>query len=271
MKSKFTILAILFLGSLGIVHTSTTPIADDPQQERRQLAATELRPIVLDAYAKDKNNLERTMSATSVSFTVAVRRYDPSYALVALAINTDDPAILAEVPTLELNVQPVELVNGKISRAVGTSTTGQMKAPSVPSTTSTIYGASFPATAPEQANAINVGMTLVGKAGSQGLNFVITLGNETHAGTAARGSILTSVGSGNRSASIYQRVAYKNIGAGLPLAKPALRDCNCVPISITCGTATCSTNCRTCEHNPTVTCNCDQSGCGCGILCDSCH
>jgi hypothetical protein len=278
MKIRLTVFAILVLifGDL----TSTGFSAPDPQQDQRLAAAKELEPLVLSFYnTRVKDRVSASFQNSFVSFTVAAKRYDTSYALLSLAANTNDSVLVANVPDLVLNVQPVEFLNGKITRNVGNSTTGIFKAGrSASSMENALYIISFSATALEDANAINVHMALSSAPIPQKFNLVISLSNDVRIGTGAMPSFtstktpVNSSGLTNRLTSRLQNVLYeKNKPKLLLLNSPQGGEicqgtCSCATILIICVDCDISHCCNVCTNPPNG--GCVEEG-GCYLLCDS--
>ena len=267
---RFTVraLVILLLGTLYSIQTPMSATSSVRLQDQRTAAAKELEPMVLDFY---NTNVKEKVAALSpkpyVSLTVATKRYDASYALVSLSIDTNDPILLAKVADLDMEIQPVEFANGKITRTVGKSMSGVMKAPGASQNGSTLHKISFYASVVEEANAINLQVKLATAPRPLEINFTIDLTNEVRVGATGRGSpTLTSTT--NKTDKVFLKtVDLKSEVApellGLSKSRTCCCDCSCEWTWAICMDGACSNCCDACGSPPQAGC----AGSGCYILC----
>lgn len=254
--------ATLLLVSLAAIPGSTRSAADARSNQDRGQAAQELGPVVLQDYARAKDNLRDRMKGASISFTVAARRYDSEYGVVGIAVHSDNPSLSADVPNLEFSVQPIDLAGDQIVRTIGNSSKGTAKAvPGLSPSQDRLHSLNFPTRVPEAANAVLLQMTF--NSIHRSVKFIISLGTNTHVGTGAIAYPL-AVGFHNHSPSGYQLVSY---GGDLSASgKQISIECGCSLVGIDCGNGCSLTNqCNLCSNPATLGC----TDTGCFLLCDS--
>lgn len=255
-------LAILLSVTLTSVPGSTRSSADARSNQDIVQAAQDLVPVALQDYARAKDRLRDTMKGASISFTVAAKRYDSEYGVVALAIHSDNASISDKAPLLDFSVQPIELSGKTIVRNIGNSRSGSAKAvPGLSPSQDLLHSLSFPTKAPEAANALLLQMTF----GSinQSLRFIISLDANTRVGTGALAYPVTERSS-HQSPSELQRASYRTALSGT--GKQIVPECSCRLVGIDCENGCSLTNqCSLCNNPATLGC----TDTGCFILKDS--
>lgn len=270
--SPVNLLTICLL--IGSVPMALRAQARVDQDEARKLEeARNLYTSVRDAYTTFTVGTLPRISTSYVSMTVATKRYDASNAVIALAINTNDPGLLANVPAVEINLQPVVFEFSRLPRSVGTPVRVQLseQRPRFFSTSNTLRELSMAASVPQEANGINVQMTLIGTGGTRGLKFAISLKDEVNAGTAALHSH-SFAALNRRSASVpnlNRRFAMAPISFLASMQDEICQEANCIQVSVGCGDCNKSATCNVCDPNdqPQLICSCASSPCSCGIIC----
>lgn len=270
MRSIVKILLIQVLACTAFLGMFTDTGSGAPQQDQRAAAAKELEPLVLDFYeTKVRDGIAASAPRPYVFLTVATKRYDASHALVAFSIDTNDPELLANVAELTMKLQPVE-VNGKITKALGNSTSGVMKATGASRNGVTLHKLSFSASAVEGANGINLKITLATVPRPLVIDFTIDLNNDVRVGAGGEASpTLTTVKSKPDGGALSSVSNTTNLGTRrlASFAKPffCCCTCSCTWVAVVCSGAACSDCCDTCEEPAQRGC----SGGGCYILCNT--
>ena len=253
----------MLLATLAAISGSPSSTALSRINQDRGQAAQELGAVVLEDYARAKDRMSEMMRGPSIYFTVAARRYDSAYAVVGLAIHTDNASLPGRVGSLEFTVQPIELSATQVVRTIGTLSTGTAKAGTGPSPgQGLLHHLSFPTRVPEDANALLLQMTF--NSIHRSLKFIISVGAEIRAGTGAI-AYPTTLGATNQPASAFRPASFAG-NVRQPHATQINTECSCSSVGIDCTNGCSETHdCNLCNHPATIGC----TDTGCFILCDS--
>jgi hypothetical protein len=197
MKPMKTVLALVAVYCLTGYETNSLPAtAKQPPQEKREVAARELEPLVADAF--EKHQLTLAITGPSVTFSVATQRYDDSYALFAFQVNSNDPRLFSLTPNLNIIFQPVKLLNQERTEPVGPSTQGVFGRGSAfaADEKGRLYQASGSVSMPREADALGIEIKLKDERGDQGLNYVIGVGSAVQTSSATRETSIKPEGTG---------------------------------------------------------------------------
>jgi hypothetical protein len=253
----------------GFAGIRLSQVDKDLEQQKLIAEAKNLSPAVLDAYEKNRAKLKSSIGQPSLVLTVGTKRYNDAYALVALQINTDDPATLSSLPGLSLEVQPVVVTKGQIVKKTGRGITGSFKVKRT-GPEGLLHKASFPVAVPLDANSVNVVITLVLAGKPLGIEFRISVSNRLTLGYTGRSISSVSAPGAAANSALLQKVSYTR-------ASPTttFEACCCTAVAVGCsiGDDECSvfTHCSTCDNRPITNCECPPLDfCGCSIVCDSC-
>lgn len=260
MKLTRLLLVLVSLPLLTLSAENRKP--SQVEQAKRQLAATELAPLAAQAY--ERHRLAQSLTVPSVTFTVATKRYDNSFALVALNIHSDDSAFQGKLSTVTVKFQPIKLLDGERTEAVGASTKGVFKhAGSL--TPDLICDFTQDVLMPAEAQAIRIGIVVESEAGKQGLT--INMGTNDEARTC-----LGTVGSLPVSQEITLRQGRPNMpGIGKSLLPVSSQEYCCHIVNVDCGNCHKQLVCNMCQGSPTITCTgCVTGTCICNISCVVC-
>jgi hypothetical protein len=279
--SLITVLSLCIVGSYSLPTPKAQTRVDPDAQKKAE--AEKLQDVIRQNY-KQSTSQPSEFPGTSVRLSVATKRYDNETALVAIQINTDDPALTADVPQTEFVIQPAQMTKPDDVKPLGTPSTVHIGR-SGPSDGSLIRQLSSVISAPTEANAVTVSMKVMGNS-VRGLTFNASLNEDASVGTATIHAPITAAAIQRLSPAIralfsnskcnvqYVKAGFTKGEASALSSTPAVQyGCCNVPVSINCGGGNCSANCNTCnpENQPKVTCTCSGSPptCTCSISCKS--
>lgn len=212
--------------------------------------------------AHSKWEATRQDSTPYVSLTVATKRLSQSSATLALAVDSDDTKLLAEIPELRLSLRPVIILDAKTGQVQELGTPNDMTIPKSRGvvTGSTLRTGNFLLNAPEQANGIAVKMNFDGVA----INYFLGLSAGINTGIVAFHK--PSYAAKNSSLLRLTKIGYISSATNTPTS--IVQACpNCVTVNTTCGTCRCNITCNTCGGSVNVFCDPTTNPPSCGVIC----